>query len=424
MAHPQHLEFLFRCLEKKSGRKPWLRFKLHVGEVDLAESDFTDCNLRDYDLSDCRLAGAIFLEADLIGTDFSDADLSGADLRRANLRNACLDRIDGSRANLSEADLTDATLADANLREARLADANLTGADLSGVDLTEGDLRGASLKYARLTGARLARANVAQTNLTGAVLDAGADVEMLYYSSAVIEQRRYRKLRSRLKPRRAEPALEADEETPVPRAPQERVVLHQPAETEAELPAPTVEEVEEEIRERPGERTIPVREVEPDLSSVEGCCEVLGVTVGASTREIAKAFRAKAKLFHPDMVRHLSPHKQELAAREFRRVHKAYEGLTRQSARPLVGVVWAPGVPVRVSPYEYTIEEYERLREVNPNNPDLHYNLACKYFEEERFQDALAGFNRVLTLNPNDADAEYNIMITRLYLEVLLPERG
>jgi tetratricopeptide (TPR) repeat protein len=169
------------------------------------------------------------------------------------------------------------------------------------------------------------------------------------------------------------------------------------------------------------ESGIPIREREPDLSSTGACCQMLEIPAGATTEEVAKAFRTKAKLYHPDKTRHLSERLQQLAAEEFQRVFRAYEMLTRRTTRPLVGIRWAEGVPYHETPYEYTVEEYEKLSAVNPGNTSILYNLAWKYFEASQYQDSIQGFQRVLEINPSDDDASYNLMIVRLFVELQLP---
>jgi curved DNA-binding protein CbpA len=148
---------------------------------------------------------------------------------------------------------------------------------------------------------------------------------------------------------------------------------------------------------------------------------VLDVSPEASAEQIVKAFRKKAKLFHPDRVGHLPTRLQELAAEEFRRVRTAYEQLTRHTARPLEGVRWPHGVPHYDSPYDYTSEHYEALARANPGNTDILYNLAWSYFEEGRLAESIAGFERVLDINPDDNDAWYNLMIVRLCAELEIP---
>jgi tetratricopeptide (TPR) repeat protein len=81
-------------------------------------------------------------------------------------------------------------------------------------------------------------------------------------------------------------------------------------------------------------------------------------------------------------------------------------------------------MPRYATPYEYSVAEYEELARLNPANTDILYNLAWKYFEEGRYAEALAGFQRVLALNPKDEDAQYNQMIVRLYSEIVLPNLG
>ena len=141
---------------------------------------------------------------------------------------------------------------------------------------------------------------------------------------------------------------------------------------------------------------------------------MLEIESTATKEQIVKAFRRKAKVYHPDKVRHLGERLQELAALEFQRLHLAYEQLTRGSTRPLKGIRWPEGFVQKASPSDYTIEEYERLAEFNPSSIDVLYNLAWKYFEAGRHRECMEGYNRVIKLNPKDEDARFNLMIVRL----------
>lgn len=55
---------------------------------------------------------------------------------------------------------------------------------------------------------------------------------------------------------------------------------------------------------------------------------VLGLSPGASKREIHEAYRKLAQQYHPDKVSHLGKEFQELAARKFVEIQEAYETLT------------------------------------------------------------------------------------------------
>jgi len=455
MADPQQYQYLLDSLKVAGGHKRWLEFKLKSGWIDLSTADFTARQLHDYDLSEAHLSTALFVDVNLAGADLSDAILDYADLRRANLRGAVLDRADLSAANLKDALLCDACLEGANLRRAKLVGANLTGADLTGADLSEADLSGACLKYARLCGAKLAGAIVTKTDLTGAVMDDEAPLQMIDFEQSNIDDRPYREMHSRLSalekfadpgqsespggesdgpvvrvigqkgsgaPGRKRAKEEAANDAEAHDPPQEP--KHKRPKKEKERPEKEPEQKESSHEQPFRAKKIPPREHEPDLTTTEGCCQVLEVAVNATLGEVVKAFRKKAKIYHPDKVGHLSPRLQELAAEEFRRLRQAYEALTRRTARPLIGINWPEAMAHRDTPYEYSIAEYEALARLNPANTNILYNLAWKYFEEERYGEALAGFQQVLAINPNDEDAHFNIIVVRLYSEILLPHFG
>lgn len=428
----RHFQFLLGTLKQSDdGRTAWLAFKEKTRWIDLSTADFTHRDLRGYDFAETNFSMAILREADLSAADFSDANVSCADLRRANLRGAILDRVRLDSANLQEANLSDVCLEGANLTHAKLVKAMLIGADLSDADLTGADLSGACLKYVRLTGARLRGADVSGADLTGAILDDDAPRQFAHFDKSRIDGRVYREMRCRTLDLDHEPHDEDSQARLVKvdgrHAPHHNLKLPGGAKLPPHaLPGAGPAEGAHPHdgahgRPRPAVPP-PLRDAEPDLATVEGCCAVLEIPASASMDAIVKAFRAKAKLYHPDKVRHLSERMQELAAEEFRRLRRAYEALTRRTARPLTGVNWPEGMARYTSPYDYSPAEYEVLAGINPANTNILYNLAWKYFEDGRYNDARAWFERVLAINPGDQDAQYNIIIVRLYSELLLPE--
>jgi DnaJ like chaperone protein len=54
---------------------------------------------------------------------------------------------------------------------------------------------------------------------------------------------------------------------------------------------------------------------------------LLGLEPGASQEEIVQAFRFKAKQFHPDRLIGEPTNIQDLASREFHRIHEAFNRL-------------------------------------------------------------------------------------------------
>lgn len=425
--NPQQYQFLLGTLGQEDGRKVWREYKLKNKWLDLSTADLKNLALSDYDLSGANLSTALLVDANLTGSDLSDALLSYSDLRRASLRNAAMDRADLNCADLREANLSDACLEKARLCKAKLAKAILTGADLSGADLTGADLRGASLRYVRLTGACLAGVNVAEADLTGAVFDEDAPLQMLNLEQSAVDDRKYREMRSRPTGYgRPGPGEAAKEKVAVARhsrhAQAKSAAKQDKAGAKGHAKGNGSAAKNDAPRLKAG--SIPIRDKEPDLSTLQGCSRVLEVPVDAALEEIVKSFRKKAKIYHPDKVRHLSERLQGLAADEFRHLRQAYETLTRRVARPLVGVSWPEGLASQASPYDYSAADYELLARLNPANINILYNMAWKYFEEGCHAEALAGFQRVLALNPDDEDAQYNIVIVRLYSELVLPEFG
>ena len=424
MADQELLEHLLTTLREPGGRKDWLARKLRVRVVDLASADLTNQALRDYDFSDANLSTAIFLGADLTGADLSDAELSWADLRRATLRNCCLDRANLSSANLQGANLADACMEEVILTGARLAEADLIGADLSSADLSGADLRGASLKYALLSGARLDGADVAEADLTGSVMDDDAPDRLLNFDQAIIDDRKYRKMKSRIsrlppeeeetrEPDAEEKKREAEARSPAPKELSPAEAGRQEGKTKAE-PRKRWRAKSKRGGRRGRAPSIDYVASQNDLETQSGWYRILGVEPGAPLAGITQSFRQKAKLYHPDKTLQRSPEDQGAAHEQFLLIRQAYENLTRMKAKPLLHVHWVAEVPVRESAYDYTIEEYLLLARVNSEHCDLLFNLAWKYFDHGKLDESIAVYERVLGLRPQDYDAEYNLRVVKL----------
>lgn len=233
MPEAQHLDKLLAAIEDPSGRKTWIEHKMQQDSMDLSGADLSGKDLRDFDFSDVNLAGATFFGANLTGADFSDSECAETDFRRATLSNCCFDRADLTMAQFQGAVLSDATIEDANLCEAKLQGADLVGAEMGGSDLGDADLRSASLKYANLTGARVNGANVAEADLTGSVMDDEAPSLLRNFDLAVVDDRRYRMLKSRPK---GNPKSAGNRVDSVPDASPDPP----PAQTVTQTPPPTI----------------------------------------------------------------------------------------------------------------------------------------------------------------------------------------
>lgn len=417
MADEYLLKYLLKTAADEDGRKHWLNKKLRLSHVDLSAADLSGGAFLSYDFSDCVLSASVMVESDLSGSDFCDANLRLSDLRRSRFRECMMDRADLSDTNLQYADLTDAVLEGANLASARLEHAELVGADMTEADLTGADLRGASLRYATLAGARIEGANVEGADLTGCIIDDVSLSLLVNLDQALIDDRKYRMIRSRLAAQKngaaAGESTNGDGTGSDPTA------------------APPVH-VKRKRRIKVGAQdTQPIASPEildyvatlEDLESIEGCYRVLGIEYGTPLAGITKAFRQKAKKFHPDKVRHLNQGEQDLAAEQFYLSREAYENLCRHLAKPLKNIRWPEVVPQGKSPYDYSIEEYLLLAEANPGHPDILYNLAWKYFEQGFLDEAIESYENVLEHNPKDEDALYNVRIVKLCKVFDLPAR-
>ena len=157
-----------------------------------------------------------------------------------------------------------------------------------------------------------------------------------------------------------------------------------------------------------------------DLKSDDGCSRVLGIKLGSPYAEVTRAYRTKAKVFHPDKVGHRPKEEETFAREQFHLVKRSYELLTRRrdtvrtNVKEMSNVKWVDGIPRRNSPYEHSLSELQVLVQANPGHESLLYNLAWKYFETGQFDDAISTFERVLAVNPLNEDAQHNLKVVKL----------
>jgi uncharacterized protein YjbI with pentapeptide repeats len=131
-------------------------------------------NLADSEFSECNLSGADFSGADLENADFHNTILTGADFRGANLSRTILSncQLQGADFSIGGASGSDSTrLTEAKLDHALLCQANLSGCDMSGAELVDADLSGADLSRAILIGAELSGATLNNVKLSNTVLE-------------------------------------------------------------------------------------------------------------------------------------------------------------------------------------------------------------------------------------------------------------
>jgi tetratricopeptide (TPR) repeat protein len=119
---------------------------------------------------------------------------------------------------------------------------------------------------------------------------------------------------------------------------------------------------------------------------------------------------------------HYKSQHQKTARDQFEYARRAHDMLKRRAGgSTFAGIQWVDGVPRRQSPYEHSIEELRQLVRVNPRHEALNYNLAWKYYEAGRLDEALLQFERVLEINPRNTDAEHNLKAVKLQKVIFKP---
>jgi tetratricopeptide (TPR) repeat protein len=263
-------------------------------------------------------------------------------------------------AQLQGANLVDANLEDADLRSAKCGGAHFVGANLVGADLTGADLRGATLKFANLRAAKVDGAKVEDADLTGVKLTPEQKAAFHRFDQAIIRQK-----------------LASESE----------------------------------------KKRLATEEAHDDLFREEDCYKILDVLPDASLEAIGKAYRQRIKEYHPDKVNLLGEKLKIVARREFERIQHAYRSLTRHRSKPAAQMGTSPGLDPQLSKKlssEFTIEDYQRILEADPENESAYYNLGIRYFEKGLINLAIEAYKKALALNPRNADAQHNLKLAEL----------
>ncbi len=363
MANEDHIKYLMLIFEKRGSAADWNSYKSKNHHIDLTKVDLSNRNLKDYNFSGVNFAAAKFFNADLSGSDFSDANLSYADMRRTNLANAFLTTANLSIANLEKANMVDTNLDFADLSNAKLCGAYCIGASMIDAKLINTNLRGTNLKFANLTGAQIINCNVEDADLTNTQIDEENYTNLVNLDKSIISKKEFKQ--------------------------------------KAEEP----------------KKKMAVEESYDDLFSEEDCYVILGLNKDASIDDIERAYKQKAKEYHPDKVHHLGEKLKIVAQREFERIQNAYKSLTHHRSKPLVEIdTKATGVDLsKKKSTDLTIEDYLNLVKANPNNDKLYFNLGIKYMERSLIEMAIEAYKKSLQINPYNMAAQHNLKLAMLY---------
>ncbi|HPB32279.1 MAG TPA: pentapeptide repeat-containing protein [Candidatus Sumerlaeota bacterium] len=371
MPESEDKKYLDLCIPYVDRAARWSQYKAaQAGPRDLSQSDLSNQDLKEFNFTDTNLAAANLFNTDLSGSDLSRANLSYANLGRANLANCFL-----TGANLNVADLRGINAVDANFDMADLTHVKLNGAWLVGCSMAESnlegaDLRGANLKYANLMNARLGGANVEEADLTGVDLSAEQKKSLVNFHSAIILGGR---------------------------------------------PSGAKE---------PPKSKLKAQETHDDLFAEEDCYKILEISPEASLDEIERAYKQKAKEYHPDRVHHLGEKLRIVAQREFERIQHAYRSLSQHKANPEIAMESALTDLIRKKKSaDLTIDDYLMLIRDNPDNEKLHYNLGLLYFKKGFVDLAIQEYEQALRINPYSTYALHNLRLAKL-LKVLSGEKA
>lgn len=363
MANEDNLQYIMLVFERRGKAGDWNQYKLKQPFIDLTKADLSNKDLKDFNFSGANLSAGKFFNSDLAGADLSEANLSYGDLRRANLANSFLTSANLTVANLEKANMVDTNLDYANLTSAKLCGAYMVGASLVGAKLQGTNFRGANLKFANLTGAVIKDCNVEDADLTNVQIDDESIAGLVNLDKAIFNKKDIK------------PASDKQK------------------------------------------KKIAVEETYEDLFEENDCYKILEISKNASIDEIEKAYKQKAKEYHPDRVHHLGEKLKIVAQREFERIQTAYKSLTRHRSKPLEEID-AKSVGVDLSKKSFKdldLEEYLNLVKANPHNDKLYFNLGIKYLERGLVELAIDAYKKALQINPYNVAAQHNLKLATLY---------
>lgn len=161
------------------------------------------------------------------------------------------------------------------------------------------------------------------------------------------------------------------------------------------------------------------------MQKIEGCCQILGIEVGASKAEVKQAYRDLVHVWHPDRFAQ-NPRLQKKAEAMLKEINAAYEHLLA-SPRPAAAKSKKKPSPAPAPPkgkrtsgsrphYKQTsrtprqaILALKRAVRQNPENAGAHYNLGTALLHLERDQEALESFQKAITLEPRSAPAHVGL---------------
>lgn len=104
-----------------------IRPGLRLENIDLSNSELSNCRIPQSDLRNASLAMTILIDADLSRSNLTMANLSGANLTGANIRKALLQGTLLHNANMERADLRSSQIYEADLSTTNLKNAQLDG---------------------------------------------------------------------------------------------------------------------------------------------------------------------------------------------------------------------------------------------------------------------------------------------------------
>lgn len=365
-------KFLLKTLERRDKVSQWNRYKAeHEFTVDISKVELGDTDLREFNFTECKMAAADLSNADLSGADFSRADLSYANMKRANLANSFLTNAVMKVANLRGVNAVDANFDMADLSHAKLNGAWLVGCSMGGANLEGADLRGANLKFANMLNANLTGANVEDADLSNVELTEQQISGLRHFDRAIIS---------------------------------------------GGGPAGAKKKNKSKMK---------VEESYDDLFTEEDCYKILEISADSELDQIEKAYRRKAKEYHPDRVHHLGEKLRIVAEREFERIQNAYKSLSRHKAKPAFSMDNLAGTDFikQKSPDQLQIDDYILLIKENPQNDKLHYNLGLLYFKKGLVDLAIDEYQKAIMANPYNIYAEHNLKVAKL-LKVLSGEKN
>ncbi len=143
------------------------------------------------------------------------------------------------------------------------------------------------------------------------------------------------------------------------------------------------------------------------MTELDRYYEILGLRVGALPADVKQAYRALAKLWHPD--RFFDPQQKLRAEEQIKKINQAYQALKFHQPEPFnaSASVNSPDTrtPAPSTPSTTAAAASTRIYASGASAAEVFYNAGAEHVKGGRYQDAIENFSSAIKLSPSYAEA-------------------